>query len=79
MYERALGLDLVVLIFSDKGTVYSARAYKIPECSRTAAGTPLVQVIGHPYFEFLTHMHLHCLNFYCCFFLFEPDHIFVRG
>lgn len=32
------------LIFSDKGTVYSARAYKIPECSRTAAGTPLVHV-----------------------------------
>ncbi|KAG5022946.1 hypothetical protein JHK85_019288 [Glycine max] len=30
----------------DKGTVYSARAYKIPECSRTAAGTPLVQVHG---------------------------------
>lgn len=31
-------------MFSDKGTVYSARAYKIPECSRTATGTPLVQV-----------------------------------
>ena len=34
----------LVKFFSDKGTVYSARAYKIPECSRTAAGTPLVQV-----------------------------------
>ncbi|XP_028782026.1 DNA gyrase subunit A, chloroplastic/mitochondrial [Neltuma alba] len=35
-----------VLYFSDKGTVYSARAYKIPECSRNAAGTPLVQLIS---------------------------------
>ncbi|KAF7803939.1 DNA gyrase subunit A, chloroplastic/mitochondrial [Senna tora] len=35
-----------VLYFSDKGTVYSARAYKIPECSRTAAGTPLIQIIS---------------------------------
>ncbi|KAI4323668.1 hypothetical protein L6164_023255 [Bauhinia variegata] len=35
-----------VLYFSDKGTVYSARAYKIPECSRNAAGTPLVQILS---------------------------------
>ncbi|KAJ8529367.1 hypothetical protein K7X08_036202 [Anisodus acutangulus] len=35
-----------VLYFSDKGTVYSAPAYKIPECSRTAAGTPLVQILS---------------------------------
>ncbi|KAM6584071.1 hypothetical protein CsatB_011073 [Cannabis sativa] len=35
-----------VLYFSDKGTVYSARAYKIPECTRTAAGTPLVQILS---------------------------------
>ncbi|XP_057445460.1 DNA gyrase subunit A, chloroplastic/mitochondrial [Lotus japonicus] len=35
-----------VLYFSDKGTVYSARAYKIPECSRTAAGTPLIQILS---------------------------------
>ncbi|XP_054802228.1 DNA gyrase subunit A, chloroplastic/mitochondrial [Prosopis cineraria] len=35
-----------VFYFSDKGTVYSARAYKIPECSRNAAGTPLVQIIS---------------------------------
>ncbi|KAL6894322.1 hypothetical protein ACP4OV_008420 [Aristida adscensionis] len=34
-----------VLYFSDKGIVYSARAYKIPECTRTAAGTPLVQLL----------------------------------
>lgn len=35
-----------VLYFSDKGTVYSARAYKIPECGRTATGTPLVQILS---------------------------------
>ncbi|KAK9154530.1 hypothetical protein Sjap_002010 [Stephania japonica] len=35
-----------VLYFSDRGVVYSARAYKIPECSRTAAGTPLVQILS---------------------------------
>ncbi|CAK8570382.1 unnamed protein product [Lathyrus sativus] len=35
-----------VLYFSDRGTVYSARAYKIPECSRTASGTPLVQILS---------------------------------
>ncbi|EXB97701.1 DNA gyrase subunit A [Morus notabilis] len=34
------------MIASDKGTVYSARAYKIPECTRTAAGTPLVQILS---------------------------------
>ncbi|CAN1747876.1 DNA gyrase subunit A, chloroplastic/mitochondrial [Linum perenne] len=32
-----------ILYFSDRGIVYSARAYKIPECTRSAAGTPLVQ------------------------------------
>ncbi|WVZ61007.1 hypothetical protein U9M48_010948 [Paspalum notatum var. saurae] len=35
-----------VLYFSDKGIVYSARAYKIPECTRTATGTPLVQLLA---------------------------------
>lgn len=35
-----------VLYFSDRGIVYSARAYKIPECSRVAAGTPLVQILS---------------------------------
>ncbi|KNA10112.1 hypothetical protein SOVF_147430 isoform A [Spinacia oleracea] len=34
-----------ILYFSDKGIVYSARAYKIPECTRTAAGTPLIQIL----------------------------------
>ncbi|KDP41057.1 hypothetical protein JCGZ_03163 [Jatropha curcas] len=35
-----------VLYFSDRGIVYSARAFKIPECTRTAAGTPLVQILS---------------------------------
>ncbi|KAM7508517.1 hypothetical protein LguiA_018970 [Lonicera macranthoides] len=35
-----------VLYFSDKGTVYSARAYKIPECTRAAAGTPLIHILS---------------------------------
>ncbi|WOL16199.1 DNA gyrase subunit A, chloroplastic/mitochondrial isoform X1 [Canna indica] len=35
-----------ILYFSDQGIVYSARAYRIPECSRTAAGTPLVQLLS---------------------------------
>lgn len=35
-----------VLYFSDKGIVYSARAYKIPECGRTATGTPLIQILS---------------------------------
>lgn len=35
-----------VLYFSDQGIVYSARAYKIPECTRAAAGTPLVQILS---------------------------------
>ncbi|CAM8961058.1 unnamed protein product [Rhodiola kirilowii] len=35
-----------VLYFSDRGIVYSARAYKIPECTRTAAGTPLIQILS---------------------------------
>ncbi|KAL2478180.1 putative DNA gyrase subunit A [Forsythia ovata] len=34
------------LVSSDKGTVYSARAYRIPECTRAAAGTPLVQILS---------------------------------
>ncbi|KAF5769506.1 putative DNA topoisomerase (ATP-hydrolyzing) [Helianthus annuus] len=35
-----------LLYFSDKGIVYSAPAYKIPECSRAAAGTPLIQILS---------------------------------
>lgn len=35
-----------ILYFSDKGIVYSARAYRVPECSRSAAGTPLVKILS---------------------------------
>ncbi|XP_072976441.1 DNA gyrase subunit A, chloroplastic/mitochondrial [Typha angustifolia] len=35
-----------ILYFSDQGIVYSARAYRIPECTRNAAGTPLVQLLS---------------------------------
>ncbi|XP_020587485.1 DNA gyrase subunit A, chloroplastic/mitochondrial isoform X4 [Phalaenopsis equestris] len=35
-----------ILYFSDQGIVYSAPAYRIPECTRTAAGTPLVQLLS---------------------------------
>ncbi|KAL0916129.1 hypothetical protein M5K25_013613 [Dendrobium thyrsiflorum] len=35
-----------ILYFSDHGIVYSAPAYRIPECTRTAAGTPLVQLLS---------------------------------
>ncbi|XP_074328770.1 DNA gyrase subunit A, chloroplastic/mitochondrial [Apium graveolens] len=35
-----------VLYFSDRGIVYSARAYKIPECTRAAAGTPLIHMLS---------------------------------
>ncbi|KAJ6311273.1 hypothetical protein OIU77_013111 [Salix suchowensis] len=35
-----------VLYFSDQGIVYSSPAYKIPECTRAAAGTPLIQFLS---------------------------------
>jgi DNA gyrase subunit A len=34
-----------VMFFSDRGVVYAAKAYQIPTCSRTARGTPLVQLL----------------------------------
>ncbi|KAK9190480.1 hypothetical protein WN943_019085 [Citrus x changshan-huyou] len=37
---------LTYIFCSDRGIVYSARAYKIPECMRNAAGTPLVQILS---------------------------------
>ncbi|OEL20914.1 putative DNA gyrase subunit A, chloroplastic/mitochondrial [Dichanthelium oligosanthes] len=42
-YSRII---VMVFTFSDKGIVYSARAYKIPECTRNATGTPLVQLLS---------------------------------
>ncbi|KAF3627787.1 putative DNA gyrase subunit A, chloroplastic/mitochondrial [Capsicum annuum] len=46
MRDVLISVIVLILIGSDKGTVYSAPAYKIPECSRTAAGTPLVQILS---------------------------------
>lgn len=43
-----------VLFFSERGIVYSIRAYQIPECSRTSAGNPLVQVVPVPPGERIT-------------------------
>ncbi|KAK9187545.1 hypothetical protein WN944_018942 [Citrus x changshan-huyou] len=37
---------LTYIFCSDRGIVYSARAYKISECTRNAAGTPLVQILS---------------------------------
>ncbi|KAH9704867.1 DNA gyrase subunit A [Citrus sinensis] len=36
----------ITCAMADRGIVYSARAYKIPECTRNAAGTPLVQILS---------------------------------
>lgn len=43
-----------LLFFSEKGTVYSTRAYQIPEYSRTATGSPLVQILPIPPGERIT-------------------------
>lgn len=64
--------SLLLYFCSDKGTVYSARAYKIPECSRAAAGTPLVQVVPYLWPTFLTCNHLSVL-FNADWILLDPD------
>ncbi len=43
-----------VLFFSDRGVVYSLRAYQIPVSSRTARGTPIVQMLPIPREEKIT-------------------------
>lgn len=43
-----------VLFFSERGIVYSIRAYQIPECSRTSAGNPLIQIVPLPPGERIT-------------------------
>jgi len=45
-----------VLFFSDRGVVYSLSAYQIPTGSRTAQGTPIVQMISIPKNEKITSM-----------------------
>jgi DNA gyrase subunit A len=36
----------VVMVFTDRGVVYALKAYQIPTCSRTARGTPMVQLLN---------------------------------
>jgi DNA gyrase subunit A len=43
-----------ILFFSDRGVVYSLRAYQIPAASRTARGTPIVQLLPIPVDEKIT-------------------------
>lgn len=45
-----------VLFFSDRGVVYSLKAYQIPVSSRTARGTPVVQLLPIPIEEKITSM-----------------------
>lgn len=43
-----------VLFFSDRGVVYCLRSYQIPVSSRTARGTPIVQLLPIPIEEKIT-------------------------
>jgi DNA gyrase subunit A len=43
-----------LLLFSDRGVVYSLPAYRVPMCSRTARGTPIVQLLPIPREELIT-------------------------
>jgi len=43
-----------VMFFSDRGVAYSLRAYQVPEGSRAAQGTPIVQMLPIPRQELIT-------------------------
>jgi DNA gyrase subunit A len=43
-----------LLLFSDRGVVYSVPAYRVPICSRVAKGTPVVQLLPIPREEQIT-------------------------
>lgn len=43
-----------LLLFSDRGVVYAVPAYRVPLCSRTAKGTPIVQMLPIPREEQIT-------------------------
>ena len=43
-----------LLLFSDRGVVYSVPAYRVPLCSRSAKGTPIVQLLPIPREEQIT-------------------------
>ncbi len=43
-----------LLMFSDRGVSYALPAYRVPQCSRTAKGTPVVQLLPIPREEAIT-------------------------
>ncbi len=43
-----------LLLFSDRGVAYAIPAYRVPQCSRTAKGTPIVQLLPIPREEAIT-------------------------
>ncbi len=43
-----------LLLFSDRGVVYTVPAYRVPICSRAAKGTPIVQMLPIPREEQIT-------------------------
>ena len=43
-----------LLLFSNRGVVYAVPAYRVPLCSRTAKGTPIVQLLPIPREEAIT-------------------------
>ncbi len=45
LFTPAATLD-TILFFSDRGKVYSEKAYRIPEADRTGKGTPIVNVLA---------------------------------
>jgi len=45
-----------LLLFSDRGVAYALPAYRVPQCSRTAKGTPIVQLLPIPREEAITSM-----------------------
>ncbi|TAK13861.1 MAG: DNA gyrase subunit A [Anaerolineae bacterium] len=40
------GTKDTILFFSDRGKVYSEKAYRLPEAARTAKGSPMINVLG---------------------------------
>lgn len=68
---------MIIYVCSDRGIVYSARAYRIPECTRNAAGTPLVQVFTSLFFFWLLMHFFSCLMVAYIFSLLETDFIFI--
>ncbi len=43
-----------LILFSDRGVAYSVPAYRVPQCSRAAKGTPIVQLLPIPREEAIT-------------------------